>query len=135
MNQNSITRRLVWTGGWLVGHIVAALAVLISLVKVVPIFVKVFSDFEMALPSLTQKVILLSRQMTFYGRLALAVGVVLDTAMLFGLRCLPPGGRWLSRLWAACFLVAAVCSLGAILLAIGLPMISLQHVLSRASVR
>jgi hypothetical protein len=63
--------------------------------------------------------------MSGYWWLAFAVGFVVDAGLLFGLRCLPPFGRWLSTLWAACVLLAAVLLLGAILAAVAMPLLTL----------
>jgi type II secretory pathway component PulF len=135
MHEDPIEKRFLWTAGWLVGHFVAALVVLFSLVRAVPMFEKVFEGFDADLPEVTKVLISLSRWMSSYWWLVLVVGFVVDAGMLFGLRCLPPGGRWLSTLWAACVLVAAVCLLGTILLAVGLPLTSLQRSLTQATVR
>jgi type II secretory pathway component PulF len=131
MSENSMAMRLVWTVGWLVGHFVAALVVLFSLVRIVPVFEKVFKDFAMSLPQITLMLIMLSRWMSAYWWLAFAAAFVVDAGVLFGLRCLPPGGRWLSTLWAAFVLVAAVLLLGTILVAVGVPLAALQESLTR----
>jgi hypothetical protein len=61
MNENTVAKRLLWTFAWLAGHFVAALVVLVCLVKAVPIFEKIFKDFGNDLPEHTRVVISLSR--------------------------------------------------------------------------
>ena len=83
----------------------------------------------MKLPVLTQLVIEFSCWTAMYWYLIVPAGII-DAGVLFGLRCLPSGARWLSTAWAALVLLAVILMLGAAFLAVGLPFSQLPRSLT-----
>ena len=79
-------------------HLLAAAAVLIVLLKVVPGYAKILKDFDASVPVTTQSVIVLSRWAATWWFLAI-VPLGMDAGIIFGLRDLPPAKRWIATAW------------------------------------
>jgi hypothetical protein len=88
----------------------------------VPEFVRLFEEFDAPLPTMTQLAIGLSHVVVQYWYLLVPLVLVVDAAVLFGLRLLPGKAKGLSTAWAVLVLVAAVLLLGFIILALALPL-------------
>jgi type II secretory pathway component PulF len=132
MDENTLGKKLLGTAGWLLAHVGAAVVLLSVLVKVVPHFERVFADFSLQLPVITQVLIVLSRWTCAFWWLIAPAGLI-DAGVLFGLRSLPRGARWLSTLWAAVVLLGVILVLGAAIVAVGLPLAGLTHALASSS--
>jgi type II secretory pathway component PulF len=134
MDNDSLGKKVLGTAGWLLAHFGAAVVLLVVLVRVVPNFVKVFAEFSAKLPAFTQLVVGFSNWTCRYWWLIVPVGVI-DAGVLFGLRCLPSGARWLSTVWGALVLLGVILLLGAVLLAVGVPFSEFQGQLTQPPVR
>ena len=113
---------LAWTAWMLLAHFLAGVVLLVALVRMVPEFLRLFEEFDAQLPTMTQLVILLSQAVASYWYLLVPLGLVIDAAVLFGLRLLPGRARGLSTAWAVLVLVAAILFLGFIVFSVALPL-------------
>jgi hypothetical protein len=113
---------LAWTAWMLLAHFLAAVVVIVALVRMVPEFLRLFQEFDADVPAMTRWVVLLSHVVVQYWYLLVPLVLVIDAAILFGLRLLPGKARGLSTAWAVLVLVAAILLLGFIILALALPL-------------
>ena len=120
--KTSLARSLAWTAWMLLAHFLAAVALIVALVRTVPQFLKLFEDFDAAMPTMTELVIRLSHVVVQYWYLLVPLVLVVDAAVLLGLRLLPGKAKGLSTVWAVLVLVAAILLLGFIVLAVALPL-------------
>ena len=128
--ETSLGRSLAWTAWMLLAHFLAVVVLIVALVRMVPEFLKLLEEFDAAMPTMTQWVFHLSHVVVQYWYLLVPLGVVIDAAVLFGLRLLPGKARGLSTVWAVVVLVAAILLLGFIILAVALPLQALVVELS-----
>lgn len=113
-------------------HALLLLAVTIGLLGVVPHFEKVFADFQMKLPILTELVIDLASAMVQFAFLvpaALAALLALDGAILYYLQ--KNGQRSLARLWFFLVLLLILAVAAGLALAVFMPLFQLMQGLSR----
>ena len=111
MDNSSMGKTVLGTAGWLVADFGAGVVLLFVLLRVVPNFAKIFAEFAVQLPGITQLVIGCSQWTCAYWWLLVPLGFA-DAGVLVGLRCLPSGARWLSTLWAVLVLLAAILLIG-----------------------
>ena len=81
-SQPNFARALLGTAGMLLSHAAAGLVVLMVLFNVVPVCVRFFDDFEVALPAATQALIHLSMITTRHWHLLLPGFLFLGFAAL-----------------------------------------------------
>ena len=129
-SETSPSRSIAWTGWTLLAHVITGLVLVIVFVKVVPEFERLFAEFDVSLPRMSQLVLLLSNVVVCYWYLVVPLGVLVDAAILFGLSSIPDKGRWLSTLWTRFVFVAAVLLLVFIAVAMCLPLVWLIEQLS-----
>jgi hypothetical protein len=114
-------------------HGAAWVALVLVLLLVVPRYDKMFKDFGLKLPLLTEMVVAASRWVVRYWYVLVPAGVVLlalDAAVLHGLR-LAPATRILSWLWFLLILAGTLVALLVVWLAVAHPMAKLHEGLTR----
>jgi type II secretory pathway component PulF len=99
-SRHQVLRTVVWTAWMLLTHLVAFVLVMWVLGTIVPQFLAMFAEFEAEVPPVSILVIDLSHIVTAYWYLVLPLALVIDAALLFGLRCLPAAANWLATVWA-----------------------------------
>jgi type II secretory pathway component PulF len=117
----------------LLAHAVVAVALLYTLVVVVPSYDRTFRDFGLKLSALTETVIGLSRGATsiwFLLPIVIVLVLMVDAAVLYLLRR-SDGTRWVSWCWVLVWLVLALASGVIMLLAVWLPYRKLVEGLSK----
>lgn len=120
MNSNSQGKGLAGFACWLLSHAGAAAVLLFVLMGVVPTYAVSFADLAVNLPVAAQVAIGVSRWVCTYWWLIIPVGCA-DAGILFGLRSLPAGARWLSTAWSVLVLVTAILLASLTLLAVAVP--------------
>jgi hypothetical protein len=113
---------LFGTAAMLLAHLVAGLVVVVVLCRVVPVYMKLYDDWNMELPAATQSVIRVSYFMACYWHLVALGFLILDGAILLVLHLLPPGARWLKTCWNTAVLLAVILFLGYAALALAIPL-------------
>jgi type II secretory pathway component PulF len=106
----------------LLAHFLAVVVLIVALVRMVPEFLRLFKEFDADMPTMTQLVIRLSGIVVQYWYLLVPLVLVVDAAVLFGLRLLPGKAKGLSTAWAVLVLVTAILLLGFIILSLVLPL-------------
>ena len=129
-HKNSLARSIVWTVCATFAHFLAAVVLLVVMVRVVPRYIMVFEDFDAELPASTQLLIQLSMLTVSYWYLFFSLGLLMDAAILFALSRLPTGTRWLGTVWFGAVLLAAIVFLAFVSAALCLPTIELFDRLS-----
>jgi len=124
------SRSTAWVAWTLLAHFITAIVLLIVFVKVVPEFRRLFQEFDVSLPRISQLVLILSDVVVCYWYLIIPLGLLADVAILFGLSRVPAKGRWLSTIWTCFVFVAAVLLLAFIAVAMCLPLVRLIDQLS-----
>ncbi|MBN2476260.1 MAG: hypothetical protein JXB62_16730 [Pirellulales bacterium] len=96
----------LWSAGMLLVHYVVMLAMLMLLLRVVPSYVKVYADFDMELPLLTQWTVTASATVAHYWYPLLSLVFGLDAVVFIGLIRLPPEFSWVRLMWFFVVLIA-----------------------------
>ena len=120
--KTSLARSLAWTAWMLLAHFLAVVVLIVALVRMVPEFLRLFEQFDAPVPTITQLAIGLSHVVVQYWYLLVPLVLVVDAAILFGLRLLPGKAKGLSTVWAVLVLVAVILLLGFIILSVVLPL-------------
>ena len=125
MNKNGFVESFLWPACMWLTHAFVALLLSVVMVSIVPIFLAVFKDFNMALPVGTVVLIDLSTMMINYWYLVIPFLAIIDAAILFGLSQVPPKLRWLRSLWFNAIMLAAILFLFYSMVFLALPLRSL----------
>ena len=129
--ENSLARSIVWTVCTTFTHLIAAVVLLVVMVRVVPWYIMVFEAYDAELPVMTQHALNLHLFTVDYWYLLFPLGLLLDAAILFVLSRLPTGTRWLGTVWFGAVLLATILSWALIDIAVNMPAIRLIEELAK----
>jgi type II secretory pathway component PulF len=117
----SIVRRVV-AGAALLGiHFVTLILTIVVLRTIVPIYIKLFEDYDVELPVVTQQLIHLSWFVVDYWYLIVFLGMIGDTAVVTLLSVAASKRQWLLSAYSHLWLVAAILFFFGTSVALGLP--------------
>jgi hypothetical protein len=108
-------------------HFFAFLVLIAALGGAVPSFVRMYKDFDVELPPMTQWVFRLSHVVVSYWYLILPLGMGIDAVILGRLSLLPDETNWLGTLWAVLVLLATILLLGLVIVALAMPLWSIDY--------
>ena len=125
-----LPKALLLTPLMLAAHGVAALVFVGFMCKVVPSYAKIFADFDLELPAMTQLVIQLSYLTLSYWYLLMLAVIVLDGALLFVLNLSPPWLAWVKWVWFGLFPLIVLVGIGLAMFALSVPLAEMGSALS-----